>query len=121
MKVSFEGIGEMVATLPVSGTVERGQTVKLTSQGAACACSAGNDFIGTAVSVRNGFAGVQVAGLVQVAYSGTAPACGWATLEANGSGGVRVSAAGTEQTPATGRDYLVLAVDTAAKTAVVRL
>ena len=46
-------------------------------------------------------------------YTGTAPSLGWANLSADGNGGVKVDTAGN--------NYLVVAVDTAAKTCVIEL
>ena len=88
MKVSFEGIGEMVATFPVTEEVEKGCMVKLDDEGQISPCDEGDEFIGMAVNCRQGFAGVQFAGMAQVAYSGDAPGCGWVALSADGNGGV---------------------------------
>ena len=62
----------------------------------------------------DGMAAVQLFGLAQVSYSGTAPAVGWATLAGDGKGAVKTVTSG-------GVKLLVLSVDTAAKTAVIRL
>ncbi|MEA4946652.1 MAG: hypothetical protein VB058_03705 [Oscillospiraceae bacterium] len=51
---------------------------------------------------------VKLDGFVTVPYTGAAPAVGFSALSADAAGGVRVNAAG--------REYLVLEVDTAAKT-----
>ena len=114
MKVSFEGIGEMVATFAVDGTVEPGDMVKLSEDGKVSACGGDDAFVGIAVTVREGFAGVQFAGMTQVSCDEEL-ICGWKKLVANGKGGVKVAAA------TGGREYLVVAVDSTAKTAVVRL
>ncbi len=113
MKVSFEGIGEMVATFPVTAPVEKGCVVKLDEAGAVAPCGSGDEFIGVAVNARQGFAGIQFAGLTQVAYTGAAPGCGWVKLTADGNGGVMADE--------DGRTYLVVAIDTTTATAVVRL
>ena len=113
MKVSFEGIGEMVATFPVTEEVEKGCMVKLDEDGCVSPCVDGEEFIGMAVNSRQGFAGVQFAGMAQVAYSGIAPGCGWVKLSADGNGGVKADE--------NGHEYLVVATDTTAATAVVRL
>ena len=113
MKVSFEGIGEMVATFAVAEDVEKGCMVKLGEDGQVSPCEDGDEFIGMAVNCRQGFAGVQFSGMAQVAYSGTAPGCGWAKLSADGNGGVKADE--------NGHEYLVVATDTTAATAVVRL
>ena len=81
-------------------------------------CQAGDSFCGLVVNVREGFAGVQFAGLAQVSYSGdSAPVCGWNALVADGTGGVSVAEPAAEGA----REFLIVAVDTAGKTAVVRL
>ena len=70
--------------------------------------SAGADakFCGVGVNVNGGYAGVQLCGAVTLPYTGTeAPAVGYAALAA---GGVKVSTKGN--------NYLVLNVNTAAKT-----
>ena len=113
MKVSFEGIGEMVATFEISGEVAAGDMVKLDEDGKVSACDSDEEFLGVAVTVREGFAGVQFSGMAQVSCDG-ALKCGWRALAADGMGGVKAAAAN-------GREYLVVAVDGTAKTAVVRL
>lgn len=113
MKVSFEGIGEMVATFEISGAVAPGDMVKLSEDGKVSACADGDEFIGLAVTVREGFAGVQFAGMAQVSCDEELT-CGWKNLVADSKGGVKAGTAG-------GREYLVVAVDSTAKTAVVRL
>ena len=66
-------------------------------------------FCGVSVNVNGGYAGVQLCGAVTLPYTGTeAPAVGYAALAADGAGGVKVSTKGN--------NYLVLNVNTAAKT-----
>ena len=113
MKVSFEGIGEMVATVEVSGTVATGDMVKLGEDGKVSTCGDSDEFIGMAVTVREGYAGVQIAGMAQVSCD-EGLTCGWKKLAADSKGGIKTAAA-------SGREYLVVAVDSTAKTAVVRL
>lgn len=111
MKLSYEAIGQWCATFACSGVTE-GKTVKLSASGTVGACAAGDDFTGIAAFVaRSGDAcSVQLGGMVTVPYTGTtAPAVGWETLAADGTGGVKAVTTG-------GRSYLVAAVDTTAKT-----
>jgi len=77
-------------------------------------CSGGEDFCGTVCSVgRDGkVCSVVLGGLVRLPFSGTAPGLGWTALAADGQGGV---------TAGSGREYLVVDVDEAGKTAVCRL
>ena len=54
-------------------------------------------------------------GMVTVSYTGaSAPAAGWNSLAADGSGGVKVVSAG-------GKSYLAVEVDTTAKTVTIVL
>ncbi len=112
MHISFDGIGHMSVTFP-AGTCAEGQLCKLDTEGKASACSAGDKFCGVAEVVKGGLAAVQLHGFATVSYTGTAPAIGWANLSADGNGGVKIDTAGN--------NYLVVAVDTAAKTSVIEL
>ena len=114
MEISFEGIGQVAATFAVDGTVEPGMAVALTGDGTVGVGEAGGLPCGVVPSVRDGMAAVQIAGLVQVGYSGTAPKAGWGTLACDGAGKLKTVTSG-------GMSCLVAAVDTAAKTAVIKL
>ena len=104
MSVSTKGFCENVLTLKAASgltAVSANDTVS----------SAGADakFCGVGVNVNGGYAGVQLCGAVTLPYTGTeAPAVGYAALAADGAGGVKVSTKGN--------NYLVLNVNTAAKT-----
>lgn len=111
MKVSFEQIGHMSATFRVDSG-EDGQVVKVSGDGAVAACADGDKFCGVLEGVRKGYGGVQLHGFATVAYSGTAPAVGYAGLLADGSGGVKTGS---------GREHLVVSVDTVSKTCVIEL
>ena len=113
MKVSFEGIGDMIATFPAADDVVKGWVVKLDEDGQVCACGDGDRFVGTAVNVREGFAGVRLGGLARVGCSGAVPGCGWVKLAADGKGGVKSDSSGQE--------YLAVAADASAETIVIRL
>lgn len=111
MKVSFEGIGEYVATFCNSDTApaKAGQVVKLEKNATVAACVDGDLVFGVAVTAGADFAAVQTAGFVTLSYSGeTVPAVGYGVLAADGTGGVKVAK--------TGREYAILQVDTDAKT-----
>lgn len=115
MSISFDGIGEVVATFRVSGSVAPGSVVCLTDSGEVGPGSSGGHPCGVALSVsEDGFAGVQIGGLAEVRYSGTAPEAGWSALCADGDGGVKTVSTG-------GSSYLVVSVDEGAKTAVIKL
>ena len=111
MKVSFEGIGECVATFynSASAAAKTGQPVKLGGNGTVAACAAGDSFLGVAVAADEDFAAVQLQGFVTLPYTGTAPTAGYVTLGADGSGGVKTVSTG-------GRGCWVIQVDTAAST-----
>lgn len=65
-KVSFEDIGMVTATFTAREDVKSGQVVKITGNGEVGACADGDAFCGLALSVRSGFAGVQVKGFACV-------------------------------------------------------
>ena len=111
--VSFEDIGGVTATFAAKEDVVPGQVVKISANGQVGACAANDPFAGLALSLRGGFAGVQVKGFLTLPISGTVD-LGWGTLAADGSGGVKAASSG-------GVSALVVSVDTAAKTAVVCL
>jgi len=108
MKVSFEGIGEIVATF-YNGGAKKGAPVKMSSSGEVCSCADGETFAGVAVSVNGDFAAVQIGGYVKMPYSGETPQPGWQHLASDGQGGVKVA-------QNTGKSYLVLDVDASAGT-----
>lgn len=109
MNVSYEGIGQWAATF-ACGAVSEGEPVKLSANGTVAACGAGDVFCGTVLSVSHGgdACSAQLGGMTTMGYTGTAPAPGYAALVADGAAGVKIGA--------TGRSYLVVDVDTAAKT-----
>ena len=110
MSISFGGIGEMCVTMKTSGTVAKGSPVKLCANGTVTACSAGDRLVGVVVDkAEDGYATVQLAGFAEVGYTGTAPSVGFGLLGADGSGGVKTVASG-------GGEYVIVTVDTAAKT-----
>lgn len=117
MSISFEGIGEVSATFLVEedSTVRPGNVVCLTGNNQVGLGTSGTVPCGVAATVSgDGYAGVVIGGLVEVPYTGTtAPTAGWNTLAANGSGGMTVV---SEK----GAAFLVVSVDTTAKTAVVK-
>lgn len=117
MSISFDGIGEVVATFLVEtdSALEPGDVVCLTGEGEVGLGSSGGLFCGVAVTVaEDGCAGVQLEGMAAVRYTGTAPQVGWDMLAADGTGGVTA----VEQN---GLSYLVLSVDEEAKQAVIKL
>ncbi len=104
-KVSFEGIGEVNATFYAADGVEAGRAVKLSGEGTVAPCAAGERFCGVAVSVKTGYAAVQVAGFAEVPCADETVAPGWVSLTADGTGGVKKAGTGEA-----GGEYLVAAV-----------
>ena len=94
-KISFEDIGGVVATCYASEGVTGGQVVKLTGNGTVGRCAAGDSFCGVALEPRCGIAGVQFKGFVTVGCTGSLTP-GWATLAADGNGGVKSASSGVK-------------------------
>lgn len=111
MSVSFGGIGELAVTFKTSGTVKKGDPVKIAENGAVATCSAADRFCGVALDVAaDGYATIQLEGYVTMTYSGSgAPTLGYCKLEAAADSTVAVSTGA-------GGEYLVVDVDTTAKT-----
>ena len=63
-KISFEGIGEMVATFACGADVAAGQVVKVSADGTVDPCAAGNKICGVALSAEDGYAAVLLGGVV---------------------------------------------------------
>lgn len=110
-KVSFDGIGEVVATFFAGETVTPGQVVKVDGDSTVAGCADGEAFVGLALSNECGCAGVQVKGFMTLPYSGAAPTVGAAVLAADGKGGVKTAGSGVACT--------VASVDSAAERVVV--
>lgn len=109
MEVSFSGYGENAATFAAQAGVAPGAPVKMAENGTVGVCAAGDDFCGAALSVRGGYAAVQLCGYVRLPYAGTAPAVGWRALSAAGGGKIQAAASG-------GRTLLVVDTDETAQT-----
>lgn len=67
MNVNFNGFGENAATFIADGTLtEAGVPVKMKDNGTVAKCGANENFCGMCVSVRGGYAVVQLSGYVTV-------------------------------------------------------
>lgn len=109
MSISFGGIGELSVTFMADATVKKGCPVKMTANDTVKVCADGDRMIGVAVEASDdGYATIQLCGYVTLSYTGTAPSVGYTKLAANGNGGMK--------SDSTGGEYLVLDVDTSAKT-----
>ncbi len=107
MSVSFGGFNSNTATFKTSADLENGCPVKISESNTVVACADGDAFCGFVVNGEGGYASVQLSGAVTAAYSGSAPALGYAKL-ASGGKGVKASDSG--------REYLVISVDEADST-----
>ncbi len=105
MNVCFNGFGENVLTFETQGTIAVGDPVMITGNGVVQAAS--GRFCGICTNIRNGYASVQLSGYARAAYT-TAPDVGYSKITASGG---KINADGTN-----GTEYLVLDVDTTAKT-----
>lgn len=115
MSVSFEGIGQVLATFEVEDGVSEGAVVTVTANDTVGPGSAGDQLCGVLVrSEEDGMGAVQLEGMVSVSYTGTAPAAGYDMLVCDGQGGVKTAESG-------GFVYLVLSVDEESQTAVIKL
>ena len=94
MGISYDGIGEWCATFGC-GKVKEGDVVKVSANGSADVCGAGDSFCGVVRAIaRDGKAcSVQLGGIATVNYSGeNAPIPGYGKLSADAAGGVSVDA-----------------------------
>ncbi|MCD7859669.1 MAG: hypothetical protein LUH51_05785 [Firmicutes bacterium] len=112
MKVSMEEIGALYVSFMASGCADGAPCAPCTN-GYVEECEEGEAFFGIVHHTDPSGCAVQVAGFVTVPYSGTAPQPGYATLAADGAGGVEMSAGG--------QGRWVVAVDTAAQTVTFKL
>ena len=101
MEINFNGYKENVLTLECESTVTAGKLVKMSASGKVANASADDGFIGVAVSVRGGYAAVQLDGYIETAKSGTVNV-GYNKLVAASSG---------VKTAESGIDRLVIYVD----------
>jgi len=92
-KISFEDIGAVVATCQVEEDVAGGQVVKMTGNGKVGPCADGDRFCGVTMQPRCDIAGVQFKGFMTVSCEQELTP-GWATLAADGSGGVKSAEGG---------------------------
>lgn len=108
MKVSFNGYDESVTTFEAADGVTAGCPVKMVGNGKVGPCTAKEAFCGIALSVRNGFAAVQLKGFYgKLAFSGSDMAVGAQKLGA---------AANKVEVASAGRECLVVEVDNTAST-----
>ena len=106
MSVSTKGFCENVLTFKAASGLKAGVPVAVSANDTVSAAGADAKFC---VNVNGGYASVQLSGVVTMPYTGTdAPAVGYAALASDGADGVKASTKGNT--------YLVLSVNTTAKT-----
>lgn len=94
-KISFDDIGNVMATFYADQGVEDGQVVKVTANGTVGPCEQGDAFCGVAGQVRKGAVAVQVGGFMQVNITGQV-GLGHVKLAADGKGGVQAAEDGVQ-------------------------
>ncbi len=100
MITSFKGFGENSVTFEADSTLTAaGVPVKITTDSKVAPCAAGDKICGVALSVRDGFACVQLKGYTELPLSGSC-ALGFTKIAAKSGG-----KAGADDT---GREVLVL-------------
>ena len=113
MSISYEGIGQVLATFQVEEGTGQG-AVTVVGSGTVGYGRAGDKPCGVLVcGEKNGMGAVQVEGMVTLSYTGTTPSVGYATLACDGEGGIMEEEMG--------REFLVVSVDEDAGTAVIKL
>ena len=95
MNIGFTGFRENVLTFECTSTVAAGDLVKMSASGKVTKVSANDGFIGKCVSVRDGYAAVQLNGYVEAAKSG-AVNVGYNKLVA-ASSGVKTAESGIDR------------------------
>ena len=115
MGISFEGIGQVMATFAVEEGMTAGSVVTMTDDGTVGLGSAGDLPCGVLLhGEEDGMGAVQMEGMVSVCYTGSAPAVGYGMLVCDGQGGVKA-------VDANGLTCLVISVDGGSQTAVIKL
>ncbi len=109
MKISLNGLKDLVTTLYITEDVKTGDIVSLSDEMTVDAAATDDIFTGICVNAQQGIASVKITGYTELPYSGTAPSLGITFLKADGNGGVAVANAGL------GRNAIVVGVDTAEK------
>lgn len=93
--VSMEGIGNQTITFCFDREPTPGYPCAMLSNNRICDATADTAFIGVTQRNYNGYASIQTAGYVELPYTGTVPALGWATLVSAGDGAVKTAETGT--------------------------
>ncbi|MBE6824884.1 MAG: hypothetical protein E7513_06005 [Ruminococcaceae bacterium] len=103
MNINFSGYNENVVTFEIADSdIVMGTPVKMSSSATVMKCNDGDNMIGVAVNVRNGYAAVQLTGYIEMPTEETI-SVGYQTLSVNEKGKVEVNSSG--------REYLVTYVE----------
>lgn len=103
--INFSGYNENVVTFEVDdSTVLMGTPVKMTNSKTVGACGDGDNMIGVAVNVRNGYAAVQLTGYIEMPTDDEF---------AVGYNKICVADGGKIKSSESGREYLVVYSDSA--------
>ena len=116
--ISYEGFNEKVITFNCTNEVTAGAPVRFSDDDTVTVSGEGEEFIGVALSARDGLAAVQLCGTVELPFAGTQPVCGFNLLFAGEDGAIAVC---DDDGDTAARRLLVLAVDTVNETCVVLL
>lgn len=109
MAISFNGFNQLCTTF--YGDVESGTCVKISDNSTVSATVLNDVMCGYCVASSDNICTVQLTGVVSIPYSGTIPpAVGYSFITCDSYGGIKNSDA------ATGKEYLVLNVDTTTRT-----
>ena len=111
--ISMQGVGASCLSAKKGSAATAGYPCHFTANDTVADSANGAVFSGVIAGVRDELVTVQYRGFVTLPYTGTAPAVGYATLAANGAGGVKTASGG--------RSLLVVSVDPTAATVCVLL
>lgn len=95
MEINFTGYNENVLTFECASGVSAGDLVTMNASGKVAKAAADSVFIGKCLSVRDGYAAVQLSGYVEAAKTGTVDV-GYNKLVSSGTG-VKAASSGTER------------------------
>lgn len=103
MNVNFSGYNENVVTFAVSdSSVTMGTPVKMAGSHTVTACEDGDNMVGVALNVRNGYVAVQLSGYIEMPTDGTFTP-GYCKIAAGANNSVKNATSG--------REYLVVSVE----------
>ncbi len=108
MAISYQSVAQECATFYAASGTSSGIPCKISAADTVSACALGDNFCGVIQNVKDGIACVAIRGFVTLPYSGTAPTVGYAALSATADGKVQVDESAHE--------YLIVHIDTTAKT-----